>query len=313
MNNCRTNCIECLCRQVKVLSCQSNSPTSINVGKTITLPAGKPATVTNVGTPTNVILDFGIPKGTDGATPTDITDNGINPDTGGHKYNLNFSDGNSFGFESPKGDKGDVPLLVQDNTITLPSGEPATVTLVNLNNNEYGYDFGIPAGASGSTTGLTNMHVWMESSSATVTIPHSEDIFGVGTPKGIGFSSVQGSSIADFTVAGAAIKVNSPGTYLVTYQFVVKDTRCNVCIRRKSSCVEGGNIQLANPDGNILVSGTMVYLVSPEDIANTNGVFSIANADNTRPMPIDPNSFSWTVTQLNKTYNPTFKRIPFNQ
>ncbi|MEG1289571.1 MAG: hypothetical protein RSE25_04970 [Bacteroidales bacterium] len=230
MNNCRTNCIECLCRQVKALSCQSNSPISIKVGKTTTLPAGNQATVINVGTPTNVVLDFGIPKGADG-----------------------------------------------------------------------------------SSTGLTNMHVWMESSSATITIPHSEDIFGVGTPKGIGFSSVQGSSIADFTVAGAAIKVNSPGTYLVTYQFVVKDTKCNVCIRRKSACVEGGSIQLTNPDGNILVSGAMVYIVSPEDITNTNGVFSIANADNTRPMPIDPNSFSWTVTQLNKTYNPIFKRIPFNQ
>lgn len=39
---------------------------SVTVGTVTTLPAGSPATVTNVGTAQDVILDFGIPAGADG-------------------------------------------------------------------------------------------------------------------------------------------------------------------------------------------------------------------------------------------------------
>ena len=38
---------------------------TVSVGTTSTLPAGSPATVTQDGTPTNVILNFGIPQGDD--------------------------------------------------------------------------------------------------------------------------------------------------------------------------------------------------------------------------------------------------------
>lgn len=39
---------------------------SIEIGETTTLPAGSSATVTNAGTPSHMVLDFGIPKGDQG-------------------------------------------------------------------------------------------------------------------------------------------------------------------------------------------------------------------------------------------------------
>ena len=41
-------------------------PATISVGTVTTLAAGSPATVTNVGTPTDAVLDFGIPAGAQG-------------------------------------------------------------------------------------------------------------------------------------------------------------------------------------------------------------------------------------------------------
>lgn len=40
---------------------------SVTVGETTTLPAGQPATVTNIGTDNNLVLAFGIPQGTGGS------------------------------------------------------------------------------------------------------------------------------------------------------------------------------------------------------------------------------------------------------
>lgn len=56
---------------------------TIAVGQVVTLPAGSPATVTNVGTPTNAVLNFGIPAGQTGSagqSSSGVTDSsaGIN-------------------------------------------------------------------------------------------------------------------------------------------------------------------------------------------------------------------------------------------
>jgi hypothetical protein len=45
---------------------------SITVGRTTTLDPGKPATVVNSGSSTNVVLDFGIPRGADGENGTGV-------------------------------------------------------------------------------------------------------------------------------------------------------------------------------------------------------------------------------------------------
>ncbi|MBQ7220788.1 MAG: collagen-like protein [Synergistaceae bacterium] len=69
----------------------NNKPSTtatISIGKVTTLAAGKRATVTNSGTDTNVVLDFGIPRGAMGAT-------GSTGDRGPQ------------GVKGDKGDKGD--------------------------------------------------------------------------------------------------------------------------------------------------------------------------------------------------------------
>jgi hypothetical protein len=51
---------------------------TVNVGTVSSLPPASAPTITNVGTPTNAILNFAIPRGEDGidgATPTGVTDN----------------------------------------------------------------------------------------------------------------------------------------------------------------------------------------------------------------------------------------------
>ena len=45
-------------------------PATISVGTTTTLPAGTEANVVNSGTDENVVLDFSIPAGPTGETPT---------------------------------------------------------------------------------------------------------------------------------------------------------------------------------------------------------------------------------------------------
>ena len=73
---------------------------TVNVGDTTTLPAGSNATVTNSGTETDVVLDFGIPRGADGATGAD-GDDGITPTvavtaiTGGHNVAFSYGSGDT--------------------------------------------------------------------------------------------------------------------------------------------------------------------------------------------------------------------------
>lgn len=51
-----------------VLNIDVEAGVSVEVGTTTTLPAGSDATVTNVGTPNHLVLDFGIPQGIQGET-----------------------------------------------------------------------------------------------------------------------------------------------------------------------------------------------------------------------------------------------------
>jgi hypothetical protein len=51
----------------------TNGTTTVAIGTTTTLAAGSPATVTNTGTSTNLILNFGVPQGTAGTNGTNGT------------------------------------------------------------------------------------------------------------------------------------------------------------------------------------------------------------------------------------------------
>jgi len=100
------------------------SPT-ITIGNTTTTSPGTNATVTNAGTPTNVILNFTIPDGATGSTGQ--------PGTNG----TNGTDGVS-------------PTIIIGNTTTTSPGTNATVTNAGTPTNVI-LNFTIPTGATGST------------------------------------------------------------------------------------------------------------------------------------------------------------------
>lgn len=100
---------------------------TITVGTTSTLPAGSSATVTNSGTSTDPIFNFGIPKGntgTDGVSPA-VT---ITTITGGHTVTI--TDASHPGGQSFNVMDGDMSKSVYDpnNTVATAGGIVAYVT-----------------------------------------------------------------------------------------------------------------------------------------------------------------------------------------
>ena len=108
------------------------SPT-INIGSVTTLSAGTPATVTNVGSDSNVILDFGIPTGSqgvqgpagtngadgvDGVSPTISigTTTTVSPNTPASVTNSGTSTDVILDFEIPQGKQGE-----SDNCLSVPT------------------------------------------------------------------------------------------------------------------------------------------------------------------------------------------------
>lgn len=100
------------------------SPT-INVGTVTTLTAGSEASVSNSGSTTNVILDFGIPTGPQGIQ-------------------------GPAGADGVDGTDGVSPTISIGNTTTLDPNSPATVTNVGTNTDVI-LDFGIPQGKQGTS------------------------------------------------------------------------------------------------------------------------------------------------------------------
>ena len=106
---------------------QPGQAASITVGNTTTGPEGSDADVTNSGTSNAAVLDFTIPRG----------------DTG-----------------SPGQDGSAATISVgQVDTVTLPAGQTATVTIQNSGNSTaatFDFEFDIPQGAKGADgTGVT--------------------------------------------------------------------------------------------------------------------------------------------------------------
>ena len=89
---------------------------TIAVGTTTTLAAGSDATVTNSGTSSAAVFNFGIPKGADGADGADGSDgaDGVSVtgvtlySTSGRvkTYRMSFSDGTHFDYEVTDGENG---------------------------------------------------------------------------------------------------------------------------------------------------------------------------------------------------------------
>ena len=147
---------------------------TITVGETTTLPAGSDATVTNSGTSSNAIFDFGIPTGANGADGQDGED-GFSPTvssetiTGGHRITIVDADGSTTvdvmdgidgqdGADGTDGVDGFSPTIV---SAPITGGHQLTITdvdgttTVNVMDGEDGTDgrdgqdgVGVPSGGS---------------------------------------------------------------------------------------------------------------------------------------------------------------------
>lgn len=107
---------------------------TITIGTVTTGEAGSEASVTNVGTSTDAIFNFSIPRGDTGPTGPQGPAGPIGP-------------------QGPTGEDGVTYNVIQGTTTTLPAGSDATATaVVDTTNHTVQYNFGIPRGADGSTT-----------------------------------------------------------------------------------------------------------------------------------------------------------------
>ena len=105
---------------------------TITVGSTYTLPAGSSATVTNSGTTSDAILNFGIPRGNEGARgETGATGNGISSITLNPNYTLTirYTNGTSYTTTSVRGEAG-ADGFSPVATVTK-SGDTATISITD--------------------------------------------------------------------------------------------------------------------------------------------------------------------------------------
>lgn len=144
---------------------------TISVGTTSTLPAGSSATVSNSGTSSAAVFNFGVPKGDKGdkgdtgstgaaATINVGTTSTGNPGTNASVSNVGTSSAAVLNFTIPRGDKGDKgdtgdtgaagasATIAAGTTSTLPSGSSATVTNSGTSSAAV-FNFGIPKGDKG--------------------------------------------------------------------------------------------------------------------------------------------------------------------
>jgi hypothetical protein len=112
---------------------KGDAAATISVGSVTTLDAGSEATVTNSGTSSEAVFDFGIPTGAKG----EKGDKGETGDVG------------EKGEIGPQGETGTAATISVGSVTTLDAGSEATVTNSGTSS-EAVFDFGIPTGATGA-------------------------------------------------------------------------------------------------------------------------------------------------------------------
>ena len=101
---------------------------TISIGQTSTLPAGSSATVTNSGTNTDPIFNFGIPQGTTGATGRGISSIAKTGTSGlVDTYTITYSDGTTSNYTVTNGADGEGSVTSVNNI--QPIGGNVTVHL----------------------------------------------------------------------------------------------------------------------------------------------------------------------------------------
>lgn len=129
--------------------------TTVTVGTVTTLPPGSPASVVNVGTVKDMVLNFGIPSGIQGiqgeaATIAVGTVTTVGPATPAAVANVGTPNDAVFNFAIPQ---GAAATLAVGTVTTLTPGSAATVTNVGTSGAAV-LNFGLPRGAPGLVTSV---------------------------------------------------------------------------------------------------------------------------------------------------------------
>ena len=139
---------------------------TINVGGTVTLPAGSQAKVENAGTQSEAVLNFSIPRGADGSAATVSIGSVATLSAGSQATVTNIGTNKDavFNFGIPKGEKGDkgdtgVTPNITATATTLPAGSSATVTKSGTAENP-AFAFGIPKGDKGDSGASVITTLW---------------------------------------------------------------------------------------------------------------------------------------------------------
>lgn len=170
---------------------------SIRVGNTVTLEPSQAAYVQNVGTESDLILNFGIPRGENGSGGTVSVSVGsvltLPPGSPATVVNVGTPEAVVLDFGIPEGDQGDpgtngtngtdgAAATISVGTVsTLAAGNPATVTNVGSSSAAV-FDFGIPQGAAGTSSFVYSSKTSSQSSTST----SYADVSGLSLSLGVG-------------------------------------------------------------------------------------------------------------------------------
>jgi hypothetical protein len=182
---------------------------TVDAGTVTTVGPDDPATVTNSGTSSAAIFDFGIPQGVQGdqgdAATVDVgTTTTVGPDDPAAVTNSGTSSAAIFDFDIPQGvqgDPGDAATIAVGTVTTVGPADPATVTNSGTSSAAV-FDFGIPQGVQGDQgeTGAPGEGVAAGGTTGQVLAKASDDPYDTEwvTPSGGG-----GESFSPFLLMGA--------------------------------------------------------------------------------------------------------------
>jgi hypothetical protein len=195
---------------------------TISIGSVSTLQPGEMATVTNVGTASAAVLNFGIPKGptgdTSAGTAATVTIGTVTALPAGQQPTVDNSGSSSaavLNFGIPRGVdgvNGTDPTISIGNVTPLPAGALPTVTNSGTPSAAI-FDFGVPTGVDGAngsdaTVSIGNVTALAPGAPPTVTNSGtlSAAVFDFGIPRG-----ADGAPGVNATIAIGNVATVAPG------------------------------------------------------------------------------------------------------
>ena len=229
-------------------------PSTIKVGNIETISPNEEAEVINVGTPTDVILDFKIPKGEKG-------------------------DKGEIGPRGMPGEIGRTEHIAIDETETLEPGEPATV-MDTFENWVHHLAFSIPKGDKGEpgergpqgpagppgTEFVSSYGIRYSMTDTQLTLPQGTDTTIPLPEKGTAFLTEYPD--------GNSIKIKESGVYLVSYLLsgatneecsITMSVRANDILEPATSATSEFSAQMINS-----ISGTTIVSLQANDLITLN-------------------------------------------